>query len=146
MVPSSVAVIGFLITIIALLVSINQFKKQLQLTFFADYTKRYQGIFLNFPETINRKDFDFNALKPDKKAKTLKYMRAYFDLCSEELFLYNKGRIDDETWKEWKSGIEYSFSKTAFKLAWEIISLDTSYYSDFVKFVKPFASSKIGSK
>ncbi len=64
-------------------------------------------------------------------------MRAYFDLCSEEYFLYTKGSIDDDTWKEWKSGIEYAFSKTAFSNGWKIVNLDTRYYPEFVDFVKP---------
>lgn len=140
-----VTIIGLFITTIALFISISQFRKQLQLTFFADYTKRYQEILLNFPETINRKNFDFNKLDADTKEKTLRYMRAYFDLCSEEYFLYNKGSIDESTWKEWKSGIEYAFSKTAFKKGWGIIALDTCYYSNFVNFVKPFVRSKVST-
>ncbi len=137
MVATIAAVTGVIITVIALYTSINQFKKQLQLTFFSDYTKRYQEITLNFPESINQVDFDFDNLKPEIKDKTLRYMRAYFDLCSEEYFLYTKGSIDDDTWKEWKSGIEYAFSKTAFSNGWKIVNLDTRYYPEFVDFVKP---------
>jgi hypothetical protein len=130
-------VIGIFVAILALRASINQFKKQLQLTVFTDYTKRYQEITLNFPEEINNVDFDFNSLDKCQKDKTLRYMRAYFDLCSEEYFLHSKGNIDDATWNEWKSGIEYAFSKTAFKKGWGIIKLDTGYYPDFVAFVDP---------
>ncbi len=131
------AVVGIIITTLSLRTSIDQFKKQLQLTVFSDYTKRYQEIILNFPESINQDDFDFNNLETGIKDKTLRYMRAYFDLCSEEYFLHKKGNIDDDTWKEWKSGIEYAFSKTAFRNGWEIIKLDTGYYPDFVRFVEP---------
>jgi len=140
-----ITIIGLFITTIALFISIRQFKKQLQLTFFADYTKRYQEILLNFPETINRKDFDFDKLDAEKKEKTLRYMRAYFDLCSEEYFLYKKGSIDKSTWKEWESGIKYTFSKTAFKNGWEIIALDTCYYSNFVNLVKSFVCNKVST-
>lgn len=62
-------------------------------------------------------------------------MRAYFDLCSEEYFLWKKKNIDSQTWAEWKSGIEYALSKKAFRDGWKIISLDTIYYEDFSKFV-----------
>jgi len=137
MVAAIAAVAGVVFTIIALLISINQFKKQLQLTFFSDYTKRYQKICLNFPESINQDEFDFENLQPDIKDKTLRYMRAYFDLCSEEYFLHKKGSIDNKTWKEWKSGIEYAFSKTAFAHAWKIVNLDTHYYPDFIDFINP---------
>ena len=79
-----------LATAIALIISLRTFRRQLQLNFFADYTKRYQEIVLNFPESINKHDFDFDELH-DEKDKTLRYMRAYFDLCSEEYFLYQGG-------------------------------------------------------
>ena len=137
MVAATAAVIGVIITMCALLTSINQFKKQLQLTIFSDYTKRYQEITLNFPESINQSDFDFEDLEPDIKDKTLRYMRAYFDLCSEEYFLHTKGNIDDATWKEWESGIKYAFSKTAFSNGWRIVNFDTHYYPEFVHFVEP---------
>ena len=137
MITTFVAITGLFITAIALYISINQFKKQLQLTFFAEYTRRYQNIMLNFPENINQPDFDFNDLNNDIRDKTLRYMRAYFDLCSEEYFLHDNKSIDDNTWNEWESGIKYAFSKTAFRKGWEIIKLDTEYYRQFTKFVNP---------
>ena len=111
------------------------FSKQLKLDFFADYTKRYQEITLNFPESINEVDFDFNKLEPKIKEKTLRYMRAYFDLCSEEYFLWKDGNIEDKVWKEWESGIKYAMSKTAFQKGWNYINIDTKYYEDFTKFI-----------
>ncbi|NVK43052.1 MAG: hypothetical protein HWE39_17545 [Oceanospirillaceae bacterium] len=129
-----VSIIGVFITALALWFTVRSFKNQLQLSFFADYTKRYQEITLNFPESINEKDFSFDDLSPEVRDKTLRYMRAYFDLCSEEYFLWRKKHIDDETWSEWKTGIEFAFSKTAFVKAWEILRLDTIYYGKFVEF------------
>ena len=110
--------------------------KQLKLNFFADYTKRYQEITLNFPESINDEDFDFNTLDDEIRDKTLRYMRAYFDLSSEEFFLWQEGNIDKKVWEEWKSGIEYAMSKTAFKKGWkDYIKVSTIYYADFTKFI-----------
>jgi len=112
------------------------FSKQLKLDFFADYTKRYQEITLNFPENINEVNFDYNELEPQVKEKTLRYMRAYFDLCSEEYFLWKDGNIEDKVWKEWESGIKYAMSKTAFQKAWkDYIEFNTIYYKDFTSFI-----------
>jgi hypothetical protein len=76
-------------------------KKQTEIaqqTFFTEYTKRYQEIFLNLPE----KDRQVESLEPKEKA----YIRAYIDLCSEELYLYKvKKCIDATTWGEWEGGI-----------------------------------------
>ena len=145
-VAAIVAVIAVIVTVKSLRISMEQFNEQLQLTVFTDYTKRYQEIMLNFPESINEETFDFDKLdegdEKKVKEKTLRYMRAYFDLCSEEYFLYSQGKIGANTWREWKSGIEYAFSKTAFIKGWEIISLDTGYYPDFVRFVEEIIDKK----
>jgi hypothetical protein len=130
-----VSIIGVFITAIALWFTVRSFQKQLQLNFFSEYTKRYQEITLNLPESINREDFDYDLLEAEVRDKTLRYMRAYFDLCSEEYFLKRKKHIDDETWREWKTGMEFAFSKTAFREAWKLLQLDTIYYGEFTKFV-----------
>ena len=122
-------------TAAALFFTVRNFRKQLQLNFFAEYTKRYQEIILNFPESINEKDFDFKSLDQDERNKTLRYMRVYFDLCSEEYFLWQSKHIDEKTWREWESGIKYAFSKTAFREGWRRITMDTIYYKEFSRFV-----------
>ncbi|MES2579663.1 MAG: hypothetical protein V4552_03880 [Pseudomonadota bacterium] len=124
------------ITLIGVIVSVRSLKKQLQLSFFSEYTKRYQEIVLNFPESINQSDFHFDKLEKTERDKTLRYMRAYFDLCSEEYFLWKQKNIDEETWKQWETGIKFAFSKAAFRVAWSILRLDTVYYGEFSQFVE----------
>ena len=46
------------------------------------------------------------------------------------------GYIEDRIWNNWKEGIEYAFSKKAYRDAWDIIELDTYYYPDFTKWMK----------
>jgi len=130
-----VSIVGVFITAIALFFTVKSFKRQLQLNFFAEYTKRYQDIMLNFPESINEEGFDYDELSDEVRSKTLRYMRAYFDLCSEEYFLRREDNIDSETWREWETGMQFAFSKTAFQEAWEKLQLDTIYYGEFCRFV-----------
>jgi hypothetical protein len=130
-----VSIVGVFITAVALWFTVRSFKKQLQLNFFSEYTRRYQEITLNLPESINDDDFDYGSLPPDVKDKIMRYMRAYFDLCSEEYFLKSKGNIDNDTWQEWETGMKFAFSKSAFQQAWEMLQLDTTYYGEFSKFV-----------
>ena len=130
-----VSIIGVLIIVFALWFTVRSIRKQLQLNFLSEYTKRYQEIFLNFPESITADCFRFDSLSKDEREKTLRYMRAYFDLCSEEYFLKRQKNLDDATWNEWKSGMQLAFSKSAFRQAWKILRLDTVYYGEFTKFV-----------
>ncbi|EJA7342727.1 TPA: hypothetical protein JG809_004765 [Vibrio parahaemolyticus] len=123
------------VTAAGLLYTIKSFNKQQKLIVFMDYTKRYQEICLNFPENINEPDFCFDKLEDKVQEKTLRYMRAYFDLCSEEYHLFLQKHIDKATWKEWESGIQFALSKKAFRDAWSKLELDTIYYADFSSFV-----------
>jgi hypothetical protein len=142
-----VSVIGLIITICNNKKQLQIFNKQLKLNFFTDYTKRYQEIILNFPENINEDSFEYDELSKEVKNKTLRYMRTYFDLCSEEFDLWKEGHIEDKTWQEkWKPGIEFALSKKAFRDAWKIISLDTIYYSDFSEWVNRVVSEKTDSE
>ena len=47
------ALLGIIVAIITIIVQAQTTRKQLRLAFFADYTKRYQEIVLNFPDNIN---------------------------------------------------------------------------------------------
>lgn len=128
---------GVIVAIIALIWQSNLTQEQMKLNFFADYTKRYQEIYLNLPDNVNEIDFDFNSDKfpSEVRKKTIRYMRAYFDLCSEEYFLHQEGNINKKVWKEWKEGIEYTYSKKAFRDAWHIINLDAQFYGSFVNWI-----------
>ncbi|WP_430972631.1 hypothetical protein [Sunxiuqinia rutila] len=127
--------IGVLVALGAIIWQSNLTRKQMKLNFFSEYTKRYQEIMLNFPENINEPDFSFVSLSTESRKKTLRYMRAYFDLCSEEYYLSKTGDLDKKVWVEWESGIKYAFSKKAFKDGWHLIKLDSQFYGDFVKWV-----------
>ena len=108
----------------------------MKLSLLSDYTKRYQEIILNFPEDINRDDFNYEMHSSEVKEKTMRYMRAYIDLCSEEYNLYKNKFIDEEIWKNWESGMIYAFKKKAFKEAWKKIKDDTIFYQDFSDWIE----------
>lgn len=119
---------------------VRQLKKQFSIQidqikqgYFADYTKRYQEIILHFPENINADDFDLN--KEAGRDQIMRYLRVYFDLCSEEFFLHRNGYIDDKVWMEWEAGMVFAFSKPAFAQAWVEIKNDTDFYTEFGGFV-----------
>jgi hypothetical protein len=110
-------------------------RRQLKLQNFTEYTRRYQEIILNFPENINESRFKLANLKPEVREKTLRYMRAYFDLCSEEYSLHLRRYIDRDFWSLWESGMKVAFTKTAFQQAWRIVKNDTVFDQDFIGFV-----------
>lgn len=108
-------------------------KQQITLQNFSDYTKRYQEIILRFPEDVNSPDF---ILKDRKDyPQTMRYMRAYVDLCYEEWWLHQQGYVKSDIWDVWRGGIKTALSKTAFQQAWNKIRKDSKYGSEFEAFL-----------
>ena len=124
-----------LVAIAGLIYQSHATRKQTKLQNFIEYTKRYQEIILNFPEGINRGDFVIKEISPKQEQdKTMRYMRAYIDLCFEEHTLHKKGFIDDDLWAIWEGGMKTAFSKPAFKQAWKAIREDSEYGTEFKAF------------
>jgi hypothetical protein len=42
----------------------------------------------------------------------------YFDLCNEQAFLNEEGRISEDTWRQWEDGIASNMRRRAFRKAW----------------------------
>ena len=112
----------------------SKLAQQLTLQLFSDYTKRYQDIILHFPEDVNSRDFVLAGRKDYEQ--TMRYMRTYEDLCYEEWHLHTRKLIDDDIWKDWKSGIETAFSKPAFQQAWQVIKPDSKFGGTFEQFIE----------
>ncbi|MDL2265644.1 hypothetical protein LJC43_04605 [Parabacteroides sp. OttesenSCG-928-G21] len=127
-------------TLVVLVIdNLNQtktFNKQLKLNFFSEYTKRYQDIALNLPENINDDDFSYKNMLDEERSHVLRYMRVYFDLCSEEFYLYSNNCLDENVWENWEEGISCTMNKKAYKEAWKIINASHFYNGDFEKWVE----------
>ena len=139
--------IGIFIALIGIIVAIYYSRKQmkelnrhLKLHFFAEYTKRFQEIMLNLPENIMHDDFDLDKLNPDDQSKTMRYLRSYFDLCSEEFDLWKEGNIEKRIWNNWEEGIKSKMSNKTFIIAWQKSNYDSYYYPKFSKWMNKIIS------
>ncbi len=112
---------------------LRKLSQQINLQHFSDYTKRYQSIIFHFREDINEGEFKL-AGRTDYR-KTMRHMRAYFDLSYEERYLNKKKLIDPDIWTVWRGGITTALSKPAFQQAWQTIKADTKFGEEFENFV-----------
>jgi len=110
-------------------------ERQTRLQNFAEYTRRYQQIVLNFPEDINSPSFVLGKPGTEKYDNVMRYMRAYFDLCFEEWYLHRQGLIETDFWNIWYDGIETAVSKPSFQQAWRVMKADTNYGPEFSSFI-----------
>lgn len=93
--------ISAIAAIAAVVVAHKSSKRQMQISLFAEFTRRYQEIMLH----IRKKDGD------EKHYKTL-----YIDLCSEEFFMNNEGYLPKEVWEIWKEGMEHEVKGDYYEL------------------------------
>lgn len=127
---------GLISSIIFSGMQMRSLKEQMKLGFFSEFTTKYQNIILNFPPNINSADFDYDELDDETKDETIRYMRVYFNLCSEEYYLWKSKAVDENVWTNWKKGIQFSMSKLAYQKAWIELKKDTIYNREFIAFVE----------
>jgi len=87
---------------------------QIRTDLFAEYTKRYQEIILHLPINIDEEEFELSKLSKSEIDQTIRYIRVYFDLCSEEFFLHEKKgltkRFGKNGSKEWTITLKILFT------------------------------------
>ncbi|MEM9849807.1 MAG: hypothetical protein AAF847_18095 [Bacteroidota bacterium] len=128
--------IGLVVTIFSHREQLKSLNQQLKLNFFADYTRRYQEIMLHLPMNIYEDTFSFETMEAADRESCLKYIRAYFNLCSEEYDLWRSGNIEQRIWERWEEGIRATIATKAFYSAWHIAHLSTYYYPEFVDLIE----------
>lgn len=111
-----------LMAIIAVISSQWSDRKQRKLQMYADYTRRYQDIFMKMPDDI----YDGTAAIDER---TKKYMRFYFNLCSEEYHLWKNKNVKKGVWEMWVEGMQIETEREIFHKAWDVIKKE--YNPDF---------------
>ena len=124
-----IQLVTVVITFTALAFTVHSFKQQIKQLFFTDYTKRYQEIMLHMPEGFFTDSVTYEKLDNQSKA----YLRAYFDLCSEEFYLKSTGKIDKDVWENWEQGIDFVFKKKIVLEAWN--HFNKVNYKDFSEWI-----------
>jgi hypothetical protein len=112
-------------------------KDQLWLHTFSEYTRRFEDAICSLPSDARRPGsaFDPKRLMPGQRAEVENSLRKYFNLCSEEHYLFMRGRIDKRTWNIWTTGIEDMFRLPWFADVWEDMRPEYSFYVEFCDFL-----------
>lgn len=112
-------------------------RDQLWLQTFAEYTRRYADIVQALPSESRRPGgtFALEKLETGARGEVMNAVRGYLNLCSEEYYLHDRGRIDHETWEIWSAGMEETFRLPWLRLTWPLLLDEYSYVSGFPEFV-----------
>ena len=100
-----IALIALIVSIVSIVYTIRSEHKHNQLSFFTEYTRRYQEIMLHI----------YSVKENDKSP----YIRLYFDLCSEEFYLHNNGHLPDDIWNMWMEGMRLIVNNQDFITEWK---------------------------
>ena len=126
-----------IVAVIALAVAVKGVRDQLRVSVFLTYTDRYAKVMRGVPFDSRRPGSNYRlASRPnDERIRVLEAFREYFNLCSEEIWLHDQGRIDNDTWKVWERGMRQVAMFPYFLEVWEALAFEYEYYDDFLDFV-----------
>ena len=142
----AIALTSALAAVIGLLWSAGEARRATRHQVFTEYTRRYQEIMLRIPTTIFTVDFDFDQLGQEQSEATLRAMRAYFDMCWEELHLRQEKKLDTRVWEYWRDGILDLAKYPAFGQAWNRISRGRYYDRPFSAFIEDVKLGRVRTK
>ena len=99
----------------------------MQLSFFSEYTRRYQDIMLHLCNDNSEE-----------------YYRLYFDLCSEEFYLHERKSLPDDVWKMWEDGMKLMAKNRSLETTWKNASqlYNEKFNQFFGRIIKESKSNK----
>jgi hypothetical protein len=123
---------GAVVTALGLLIGFWQFRKQMNAQTFLTYTQRYEAIMAVLPLEVRLRRFDeetsiaFAANTVVKDA----YLR-YFNLCSEEYYLWRTGHLSSQLWKIWEHEIVRTARSPLGRAVWKSVRHEFDSFSEF---------------
>lgn len=133
LITTAATVLSVLIAGYALWRQLGILRRQMAIQHFSDYARRYAEVIERLPERIHEPHCHLADLGP---AETIMPpIRTFFATCFEEWYLHERGYFDQGMWDMWRRGMSNLLAKPAIREAWERISGDTDYGTEFIAFV-----------
>ena len=130
-------IVGIIVAALAIWWGLRGVRRQMWLSTFFDYTKRYAEIIDRLPPSV-RVPGDFlklSDLPPPERERILSALRQYFNLCSEEHYLAEQRVLDRKTWGIWSTGIKDAFRNSVFRDGWALVLVEYEMYPEFCTFM-----------
>jgi hypothetical protein len=130
-------VVAVLLAGFAIIVTLRGIRDQLWVVVFTEYTRRHAEIVKELPSESRRPGakFELSQLAGPDRDRVYNTMRAYLNLCWEEYYLVEKGKIDKETWEIWKLGIRDTMQLPWFRSTWDEMRAEYSPFDEFCLFM-----------
>lgn len=134
--PTILGIAGVIITIIFSAANKKINHQRMEKELFKEFNERYDKL----NETLSRLHPDFSI--SDLNNRTLGFNSTtyretlidYFNLCSEQYYWKEKGRISSEIWMAWNRGMNYYYNNfPVVKELWENETKNENYKSYYLK-------------
>lgn len=130
---------GSLVATGAVVYSLIVLRNQLRLQVFLEYTRRFDEI--EFPQGAFVEPWPRLTKKRARKAE--RAFRKYFDLCSQEWWLHQSGKIESRVWEVWARGMADIVATAGGRHAWQTIRPEyQNVFPGFASFIDEFLVSK----
>lgn len=105
--------------------------QQLKVSTFLQCADRYHDIVSRMPEPLRNEESSASLKELDESTRraSLNALRLYFNLCSEEYYLFDLKVVDTPTWAHWRTGIERYMELKIVREVWRLIREE--YYLAF---------------
>jgi hypothetical protein len=125
---------GLIITIIYNYKNTQLANHKMQKELFTEFNKRYNELNdnLNLLSSSTLEDFS-NWFLPEDRVKIKATIYDFFNLCSEEYYWKNEGRIPKKVWKSWERGMNDIYNRSeVIKTMWEEECQNNGFISYYI--------------
>jgi len=130
-------IISVLVATLAILLSTQASRRQMNVQVFTTYCDRYEKIMSEFPENAFHSRFDLTSVELPERSTTLTLcILKYLNLSSEEFYLWKSKYVDDKVWKIWEDEIKRMVKSPLLQREWSFIHKEFDGYPDFKRFVE----------
>ena len=135
-----VALIAVLVTLLGLLVALQNNAKQLNVQSFIKFTEKFDNVENKMPGIWKMRNE--KVLPEYESTDQLLYgLRAYAHLCSQEFYLYIHGHISGGIWSIWEQEIEQNYRGELLMREWKGIQSEYSGYPEFYAYINAIQTS-----
>jgi hypothetical protein len=102
------SIAAVVVSALAIAAGLKGVRDQLRVTIFLSYTDRYASIMSSVPFEARQpgSTYRLSSRPDDERTRVLSAFCEYFNLCSEEKWLYEHRKIDRATWKIWENSMQ----------------------------------------
>ena len=129
-----------------LIITLNNYRRQMNVQILMKYTERYEHILDQFPADALEARFDAEALPPQSPQLRLCVLK-YLNLCSEEFYLTTHGYLSKSLWCIWEADLKRIVGSPLLQREWPTLRAEFESHKEFLAYVervqKEYKTSKV---